>query len=557
MYEIDNYLLIMTKKKNSGKNNILTQKPFENKITQNGQLFYRYNCESNKYKFISPSIKELVGYSLEEINSIGFEKLIRNQLTETKNIYSENENYKGSMIEEITVTNLIETKDGDLKWIEDNSITFNGTDIKSTVKFGTLKDVTANMRDEKIRQIISEILEASNSEKNLKELFKFIHGCIKKLMKADNFYIAYNKKDSDILTFPYFVDEVDTDALEKKMGKGLTEYVLRSGKSALVDVKKDEELRQKGEIELVGPQSPIWLGVPLKIEDKTIGVMVVQDYKDPESYGKSEKRILDVISYPISRAIERKMVEEEREVMIRQLKESNLSKDHLFTLISQDLRSPFNSLLGFAEILTTEFDSLTQRDIKEYINVINDSAKTLFGMTNNLLHYSRLQLKKFDFEPKKINLYQVVQHIANSLKLRTIKKDLLLKIEINDEFFVYADEEMLNILLENLMINSIKYSNIGNIIKVMAEKKYDSEQKVSLIQVRIRDEGVGISAENLIKIKSGIMYSTLGTAKESGLGLGLLLAEKFIEIHKGKIEILSCEGEGTTVNLTMPAEANN
>ena len=116
---------------------------------------------------------------------------------------------------------------------------------------------------------------------------------------------------------------------------------------------------------------------------------------------------------------------------------------------------------------------------------------------------------------------------------------------------------MLNILLENLLINSIKYSNVGNIIKVMAEKKYDSEQKISLIQVRIRDEGVGISAENLIKIKSRIMYSTLGTAKESGLGLGLLLAEKFVEIHKGKIEILSCEGEGTTVTLTLPTEADN
>jgi K+-sensing histidine kinase KdpD len=544
-------------KNNSGKNNIVIEKQSEDKLTQTDQLFYRYNCENDSYQFISPSIKELIGYSFEEINSIGFEKLIRNQLTEKKNVYSVNENYKGCMIEEATVTNLVESKDGDLKWIEDNSITFNGTNIKSTVKFGTLKDVTANMRDEKIRQIISEILEASNSEKNLKELFKFIHGCIKKLMKADNFYIAYHKKDSDILTFPYFVDEVDTDALEKKMGKGLTEYVLRSGKSALVDAEKDEELRQKGEIELIGPQSPIWLGVPLKIEDKTIGAMVVQDYKDPESYGKREKRILDVISYPISRAIERKMVEEEREEMIKMLKESNLSKDQLFSLISHDLRSPFNSLLGFAEILMTEFDSLTQRDIKEYINVINDSAKTLFGMTNNLLHYSRLQLNKFDFEPNKINLYETVQNIADSLRLRTIKKDLLIKIEINDEFFVYADEEMLIILLENLMINSIKYSNIGNIVKVIAQKKYDSKQEISHIQLSIRDEGVGISAENLLKIKSGIMYSTLGTAKESGLGLGLLLTEKFVEIHKGKMEIVSCEGEGTTINLTLPSEANN
>ena len=520
----------MKSKNDSGKNNILHEEPSGKKINNSGQLFYRFDCKNLSYQFISPTIKELIGYSLEEINSIGLEKIIRNQLTERKSIYNTNENNSGRKIEEKTVTSLIETKDGDLKWIEDNSITFNGTGNKSSIKFGTFKDVTESMRDEKIRQIISEILEASNSEKNLRELFKFIHGSIKKLMRADNFYIAYHKKDSDILTFPYFVDELDTDAHEKKMGKGLTEYVLRSGKSALIDAEKDEELRQKGEIELIGPQSPIWLGVPLKIEDQTIGVMVVQDYKDPESYGKREKRILDVISYPISRAIERKMVEEEREDMIKRLKELNLSKDQLFSLISQDLRSPFNSLLGFAEILTTEFESLTQRDIKEYLNVINDSAKTLFGMTNNLLHYSRLQLNKFDFEPKKINLFEAVIHLKESLNHRIKKKDLLVKIEINDGYFVYTDEDMLQILLENLILNAIKYSNTGTIIRVHADKKYDSEKKKSYIQLSINDEGVGISEENLLKIKSGIMYSTLGTAKESGLGLGLLLTEKFMEI---------------------------
>ncbi|MBT8383461.1 MAG: GAF domain-containing sensor histidine kinase [Ignavibacteria bacterium] len=535
------------------KNIILQEKPPEKKINQTGQLFYRYDCENHKYQFISPTIIELIGYTVKEINEIGLERLIRNQLTEAKNIYPASENNNGRMIEEKTLTNLIETKDGELKWIEDNSITVNVNDGKSTLKFGTLKDVTANMRDEKIRQIISEILEASNSEKNLKELFKFIHGCIKKLMKADNFYIAYHKKDSDTLAFPYFVDEVDTDESEKKMGKGLTEYVLRIGRPALVDVKMEEELKLKGEVELIGPQSPIWLGVPLKIGEETIGVMVVQDYNNPTSYGKREKRILDVISYPISRAIERKMVEEEREEMIKKLQELNRSKDQLFSLISHDLRSPFNSLLGFAEILTTEFDSLTQRDIKEYLNVINDSAKTLFGMTNNLLHYSRLQLKKFNFQPKQINLYETVLNLTESLKHRTKKKDLLIKIEINDEYFVYADEEMLNILLENLIVNSIKYSNISSIIKLHSEKIINSESNKSEINLTIRDKGVGISEDNLLKIKSGIMYSTFGTDKESGLGLGLLLSEKFVEIHNGKMEIDSKEGDGTSITLILPA----
>jgi len=528
--------------------------PFRVSSNDTWQVFYKYDCKSKKYNFISPSIVNLTGYTMEEINSIGFEQLIKNQLVDKHANYKSELNSNGRKIEEFFATYLIETKNGELKWIEDNSLTINGNKSVGAAKFGIFKDVTANMRDEKLRQIISDILEAANSEKNLEELFKFIHSCIKKLMKADNFYIAYHKRDSDILTFPYFVDEYDNDSSSKKMGKGLTEYILRTGKSVLVDIKTDEELRKKGEIELIGPQSPIWLGVPLKIMDKTIGVMVVQDYHDAASYSRSEQRILDVISYPISRAIERKMVEEEREMMIKELKEMNQSKDQLFSLISHDLRSPFNSLLGFAEILTTEFDSLTQRDIKEYINIINDSAKTLFGMTNNLLNYSRLQLNKFDFEPREINLYETVKVMVDLMKHRTKKKDLLIKLDMSDELAVYADEEMLNILVENLIVNAIKYSNSGGVIKISAVKIPGNSGEQTKIHLRITDEGVGISEENLLKIRSRIMYSTLGTAKESGLGLGLLIAEKFIEILSGSLEISSTEGKGTTVLLALPSE---
>ena len=108
--------------------------------------------------------------------------------------------------------------------------------------------------------------------------------------------------------------------------------------------------------------------------------------------------------------------------MIVKLKEMNTSKDRLFSLISHDLRSPFNSLLGFAEILRTDFENLTHRDIKEYINVINDSSNTLFEMTNNLLHYSKLQLNRYDYIPKKILLNEILIEAIDSLKYRTQKK---------------------------------------------------------------------------------------------------------------------------------------
>jgi signal transduction histidine kinase len=286
--------------------------------------------------------------------------------------------------------------------------------------------------------------------------------------------------------------------------------------------------------------------------DKTIGVMVVQDYSNPNTYSPGEQKILDVISYPISRAIERKMMDEDRGEMIIQLKDMNRSKDRLFSLISHDLRAPFNSLLGFTEILTTEFDTLTHRDIKEYINVINDSSRTLYAMTNNLLHYSRLQLNKFDFLPEKIFLGELINSAIDLLKFKIRKKDILIKAEVNKDYRIVGDVEMLRITFENLISNSIKYSKKGSVVRVLAEKITSENGETSAIQISITDEGVGLSDVNQKKILNGEMFSTLGTDKEPGSGLGLLLAQKYISLNRGKFEIISKEGEGATVLITFP-----
>jgi len=521
-------------------------------IENHSQVFYKYDYRKEMFQFITPTVEKLLGYNIDDLNKIGLQSIIRNQLVDRKSSYTINHNLNSMLIEENLVTYLVETHNGENKWIEDNSFIICDEFNHGISRFGILKDVGASMRDEKLRQLIFEILEASNSEKNLGDLFKFIHSCIKKLMKADNFYIAYYKRDSAMLTFPYFVDEEDTDSSAKKLGKGLTEYVLRTGVSALIDLEMDTELKRKGEIELVGPQSPIWLGVPLKILDKTIGVMVVQDYSNPNTYGPAEQQILDVISYPISRAIERKMMDEDREEMIIQLKDMNRSKDRLFSLISHDLRAPFNSLLGFTEILTTEFDTLTHRDIKEYINVINDSSRTLYAMTNNLLHYSRLQLNKFDFLPEKISLDELINSAIDLLKFKIRKKDILVKAEVNKEYKIVGDTEMLRITFENLISNSIKYSKRGSVVKVFAEKITSENGDASAIQISITDEGIGLSDVNQKKILSGEMFSTPGTDKEPGSGLGLLLAQKYISMNRGKFEIISKEAEGTTVLITFP-----
>lgn len=414
------------------------------------------------------------------------------------------------------------------------------------------QEITERRKEEKIRKIISEILVEANSGKHLYEVFKFIHKSISKLMKAENFYIAYHNREHNLLTFPYCVDKYDDDTPPQKLGKGLTEYVLRTGKSVLVDKIKDNELIQNGETELIGEQSEIWLGVPLKIQDKVIGVLVVQDYNDASTYTEIEQQILDVVAYPISRAIERKIVDTEREELIIQLKELNASKDQLFSLISHDLRNPFNSLLGFADILTTEFDSLTKEEIKEYINVINDSAKNLYGMTNNLLHYSRYQLGKYEYRPGAMDIEEAFRIVLETQKHNIKKKDILLIKEIDQNVSVFADENLISIVLGNIVENAIKYTNAGGMVMISVEKIGIDESDKSSVKIIIEDKGVGIPEENLVRIENKEMFSTPGTMREFGIGLGLFLSRDFITMNKGKLQIKSVDGKGTTVTIDLP-----
>ncbi len=167
-------------------------------------------------------------------------------------------------------------------------------------------------RDESVQRAIYRISEAAHSVQSLQELFAAIHGIVSELMPARNFYIAlYDTHAADgLLEFSYFVDEYDEPPPPKEVGRGLTEYVLRTGQPLLADPARFEELVACGEVDSIGAPSIDWLGVPLKIHDRTIGVLVVQTYTAGVRYGEQDKRILMFVSEQVAMAIERKRTEQ-------------------------------------------------------------------------------------------------------------------------------------------------------------------------------------------------------------------------------------------------------
>jgi diguanylate cyclase (GGDEF)-like protein/PAS domain S-box-containing protein len=208
---------------------------------------------------------------------------------------------------------------------------------------------------ETMREAVYRIAQAAEEIKSLNELYPKIHYIISDVMSAENFYIALYDSDHDELSFVYYVDEVEvTPPGRIRPDRGVSAYVLRTGKSLLCDQTVFEKLERHNEVELIGPPSPIWLGVPLILYGRTIGIMAVQHYSDPKVYGENEQRILEFVSTQVARAIERKRVEEE--LRMRETRYSALIKHSVdnISLLSADGQllyenSTINRPLGYPE----------------------------------------------------------------------------------------------------------------------------------------------------------------------------------------------------------------
>ncbi len=233
----------------------------------------------------------------------------------------------------------------------------------------------------------------------------------------------------------------------------------------------------------------------------------------------------------------------------KQLIELNNNKDKFFSIISHDLRSPFNSLVGLSDILVNDIDSLSNEEVKYFSRNIYDASKGVLNLVDRLLEWSRLQTGKIHFAPKTVSLYKLVNEISEVLKGNTIKKNIDLRNEVRENTFIFADEDMLTSILQNLISNALKFTGINGHIKI-----FDRDAD-NFIEVYVRDDGIGMTddaAGKLFHIETST--TTLGTAHEKGTGLGLILCKELVEKNNGKIRVKSLAGKGTTFIFSVPRE---
>jgi two-component system sensor histidine kinase/response regulator len=228
-----------------------------------------------------------------------------------------------------------------------------------------------------------------------------------------------------------------------------------------------------------------------------------------------------------------------------ELSDLNQQKDKLFSIIAHDLRSPLSSLNQILSMLSE--GNLTKKEFEMLIEKISKNSGYTSELLDNLLHWAGSQIKGFKVNRVEFNIEKVIEEkIALALPLYNVKNITVVNA-VNHNTMVFADINMINIVLRNLLSNAIKFSRSNTTITVNAYKENE------FVYVEVIDEGIGISKEEQKLLFNNISYTKPGTANEKGTGIGLPLCKEFVEKNGGAISVESQLGKGSTFTFTLPA----
>ena len=248
---------------------------------------------------------------------------------------------------------------------------------------------------------------------------------------------------------------------------------------------------------------------------------------------------------------ERKQSAETLKENEKKLVQLNVDKDRFISILSHDLRSPFNTLIGLSDVLKEDLRKLPMDEIEEIVGNINNTTRNTYNLLEEILLWVKAQQGKIPFKPQSLNFKDVCRSILETLEVSAKAKNIRINCLMPDGLQVFAEAEMLKTVLRNLVSNAIKFSNNGGLVTISCE------QTLSEVTIIVADNGVGISHEDLPKLFDiSQVITTKGTLNESGTGLGLLLCKEFVEKHGGKIWVESEIGMGSSVKFTIPISAD-
>ncbi len=489
------------------------QRRYEIAVESGKTGVWEFWINEKKY-FSDKNLKALYGFNEDELsdNLEDWSALVHKEdRTEMTAIF---DNFIKNSKKEFRFEHRIYKKDGSVGWVVDRGVLFPPDDKKPLRLIGTTTDITEKKNSElaliKSEERFRNIFENSGTGMAILEP----DGSLTKTNHAFREMIGFSEEELSKMNFRDITHPGD---IEKSVELKSDLLENENKESRLMEKRY---LNKKGEI--------IWA---------LTSVSLHRDF---------ERKPLFFIAQ-IQNITERKKAEEKLIKYADELKTLNASKDKFFSIISHDLRSPFNSLLGITEYISQSYDDLTQKEIRDSVKNIYNSSQKLYNLILNLLEWSRLHTGRFEIDKAEIELQALVEEMKSLYSESARAKNINIYTEIPDNLNILADKYMIETIFRNLISNAIKFTNDGGKVKIIASAKG------SFAEIAVIDNGVGISKENLNDLfKIDEQFRRDGTANEKGTGLGLILCREFIEKNNGTINVESEEGKGSRFLITIP-----
>jgi PAS domain S-box-containing protein len=413
---------------------------------------------------------------------------------------------------------------------------------------GIYKDITTERKNQLLQEILFNISTAALKQYDIKEIYPIIVQELSKIWDTNNFFIALYDKSTETLSLPFFTDEKD-NFYEIPIKKTITGWVINNNKSVLLKGKDLKLLDESGDIDMVGTPCKVWMGVPLKVENETIGVMCLQDYYNEDKFSQDDLYIMDFIANQIAIALQRRMMLDNIILARQKAEEAAQSKQLFMSTMSHEIRTPLNEVIGITNLL---LQGSPREDQMDYIKALKFSGNHLLTLVNDVLDYNKMESGKIIFEQTQFNLSDFLDEILRSYSFRSKAKNLSFDIKKTNDLptEVIGDPIRLNQILSNLLSNALKFTIHGSIHVLVKEiSRTESQSKLEFI---VTDTGIGIPKDkHSVVFDSFTQASTDTTRHFGGTGLGLAICKKLIELQGGTITIESEPDKGSTFRFAI------
>ena len=407
-----------------------------------------------------------------------------------------------------------------------------------------LKDVTEQNQVTRARAVMYEIGELTNRLKDLPELFEAIQKSLSAILDTRNFYVALYNEETDEFTYPYYKDEFDSPPPEPIKGeKGISAYVIKNAIPQLLSKDEFYTMNSEGKIDLLGTPSEQWLGCPLIVEGKPIGIMAVQSYSKEVIYDGTDMGMMNFVSDQIALTIKINIEDEKlrnSEAMHRELSaklsDSNNIKALLLDILSHDLKNPAGVISSMAEMLTSE------ENVSEEVQLIKDSSDALLKVIENTTALAHVTIGE-KIAMQELNLSQLLVDVVEEFRPSFTQEGKRLDVEI-EPMIICPTNAIITEIFRNYLSNALKYAPAGAPVSVSLKRDQKS------IEFHVADTGKTIGGKDQTAIFKRSVQ--LANGKLRGSGLGLAIVNRIAEAHGANVGVKPNTPQGNIFYLELP-----